>query len=67
MSGRVIWFTRARGYGFIKPDLETEPDVFVHARDVVGRKDLFADDRVEFEVLRSRYGGTLAQKVRRVW
>jgi CspA family cold shock protein len=48
--GRVKWFNDEKGCGFIKQD--TGPDVFVHYSQIQGdgRRRLFEDDLVEFEI-----------------
>jgi CspA family cold shock protein len=48
--GRVKWFNDEKGWGFIKQD--TGPDVFVHYSQIQGdgRRRLFEDDLVEFEI-----------------
>ncbi|MCI0396008.1 MAG: cold shock domain-containing protein [Chloroflexi bacterium] len=49
-SGIVKWFSRLKGYGFIKPD-EGEQEVFVHysAIDGEGYRNLYEGDRVEYD------------------
>ncbi len=48
--GRVKWFNDEKGWGFIKQD--TGPDVFVHYSQIQGegRRRLFEDEVVEFEI-----------------
>ena len=49
--GTVQWFSRVKGYGFVRPDGQEE-DVFVHysAITMPGFKTLSEGDRVTFEV-----------------
>jgi len=49
--GTVQWFSRVKGYGFIRPD-EQEEDVFVHysAIDGEGYRNLSKGQRVEFVI-----------------
>ena len=50
MEGSVIWFSNAKGYGFIKPD-DGSPDIFVHfsAIQTEGYKSLKESQRVYHE------------------
>lgn len=54
MQGTVKWFSDEKGYGFIKPDEEGEPDCFVHFSALPnvssGRRTLTEGQRVEFDV-----------------
>lgn len=48
--GKVKWFNDEKGWGFIKQD--TGADVFVHYSQISGdgRRRLFEDETVEFEI-----------------
>jgi cold shock protein len=48
--GKVKWFNDEKGWGFIKQD--SGPDVFVHYSQIAGegRRRLFEDETVEFEI-----------------
>jgi CspA family cold shock protein len=54
--GRVKWFNDEKGRGFIKQD--SGPDVFVHYSQIAGdgRRRLFEDELVEFEIKESPKG-----------
>lgn len=47
--GRVKWFSRIKGYGFILPD-EGEEEVFVHYSAIEGEgyRNLYEGDRVAY-------------------
>lgn len=62
--GRVIWFSRAKGYGFIRFAVENGKDVFVHSREVVGGAQLYPEDVVEFFFEMGRNGWRARQVVR---
>lgn len=51
-TGVVKWFSRLKGYGFIKPD-EGEQEVFVHYSAINGEgyRNLYEGDRVEYDVV----------------
>lgn len=50
--GTVKWFSRLKGYGFIRPD-DGGQEVFVHysAIDGEGYRNLYEGDRVEFDLV----------------
>jgi CspA family cold shock protein len=52
MTGRVVSWDDARGFGFIRPD-RGDKDQFVHWTSIVSeekRKSINKDDRVSFEI-----------------
>lgn len=62
LTGRVKWFSEQKGYGFISPDAGGE-DVFVHfsAINGTGRRNLTADEAVEFSVVTGPKGPQAAE------
>lgn len=48
-NGRVKWFSRIKGYGFILPD-DGEKEVFVHYSAIEGEgyRNLYEGDRVQY-------------------
>jgi cold shock CspA family protein len=55
-TGKVKWFSKEKGYGFIKQD--DGPDVFVHHQAIEGGgfKMLYEGEPVEFEVIEEPKG-----------
>jgi CspA family cold shock protein len=51
-SGIVKWFSRLKGYGFIKPD-DGSQEVFVHYSAINGEgyRNLYEGDKVEFDLI----------------
>jgi CspA family cold shock protein len=63
-KGRVKWYNVTKGFGFIEPDAGGK-DSFVHVTALIGEKELFVDDRVEFDVeTNQRTGKEQATRVR---
>ena len=56
MLGKVKWFSKQKGYGFIEQ--ETGEDVFVHFQSVVGEgfRTLEEGQNVEFDVIQGPRG-----------
>ncbi|UOQ60175.1 cold-shock protein [Leucobacter rhizosphaerae] len=56
-QGTVKWFNSEKGFGFIAPD-DGSADVFAHFSAIQGsgRRDLFEDQRVEFDVEQGQKG-----------
>jgi cold shock protein len=65
MLGKVIWFNKVKGYGFI--GRSGGPDVFVHYTAIVakGYRGLKEGDAVEFEVVQGEKGPQAANVVLR--
>lgn len=64
ITGKVKWFSREKGYGFIQPD--DGQDVFVHQSDIrgTGFQELTEGERVQFVIKRSPKGPQAANVVR---
>jgi CspA family cold shock protein len=53
VTGKVKWFTDAKGFGFIQPD-DGSDEVFVHRTDLNKSLNiLLTDQRVSFEIVDS--------------
>lgn len=57
-QGTVKWFNSEKGFGFIAPDGDGLPDVFVHYSAIAsdGYRSLDENQRVEFEVTQGQKG-----------
>ncbi len=66
-TGRVKWFNRRKGFGFIAPDIGPR-DVFVHvsALQRAGLSELHENQRVEFELTQLQDGRITALGLRLV-
>ena len=64
LTGTVRWFSRVKGYGFIKPD-DSEKDIFVHYSAILGEgyRNLDEGQRVEFIIEDSSKGPQAAQVI----
>lgn len=56
MKGKVKWFSKGKGYGFITG--EDEKEYFVHWQSILGEgyKTLIEDDNVEFKTAKAEKG-----------
>lgn len=51
MLGKILFFDRFKGYGFIVPDgPDTTVDIFFHYSAIVGAKRCFKGQHVQFEL-----------------
>ena len=67
MKGTVIFFSNAKGWGFLKPE-DGDSDLFVHhtSIDMEGYRTLKEGDRVSYEVETGPKGKPQAVNVKRV-
>lgn len=65
-KGSVKWFNTQKGYGFITPETENAPDVFVHYADIQGEnfRTLQEGEIVEFEITQGNKGDKAINVVR---
>ena len=64
-SGKVKWFNKTKGFGFIQPD-DGSKDVFVHISAVerAGMQTLAEGQNVQFELVRGKDGKTSADQLK---
>lgn len=64
-SGKVKWFNKMKGFGFIQPD-DGSKDVFVHISAVerAGLATLSDGQRVQYELVRGKDGKTSADNLK---
>lgn len=62
--GEILWFDAERGFGFIRPDMGPK-DVFLHISALADpdRHQPRPGDVVEFELIQTRDGRLVAQRV----
>lgn len=55
--GKVVWFDRQKGYGFIDGD-DGEDNIFVHRSGIIEVFEpvIFENDMVEYDVVEDEYG-----------
>ncbi len=63
-KGKVKWFNKTKGYGFIEPE-EGDKDIFVHISAVKnsGMEDLEEGQELEFEIVENN-GKTSAENLK---
>lgn len=64
-SGKVKWFNKTKGFGFIQPD-DGSKDVFVHISAVerAGLGNLADGQAVQYELVRGKDGKTSADNLK---
>lgn len=64
-QGTVKWFDMKKGYGFIKPDDESQADVFVHLSELKnsGLDSLNKGDEVKYTIYVSQKNRELSSKI----
>jgi len=67
MTGIVKWFSGGKGYGFIAPDGDEEPEIFVHHSQIImdGYRTLDEGERVSFELVDNGKGPAAHNVTRR--